>query len=192
MQRSSATVDPSPRRTSPNGRSSRSTSAVGRVSGTSGQRAARLNAVVVAECDTPQYTSWLQTLPDPEEKLKEITGRIPLGNRMTTAAEIADMTVASTPYKVMPERQRSLFAEIRERDREFYQRLEKVGFMLDFGEDDTGLHTKYIRRGSGYYIDVGASELVANGSIKLKSRVSVERITERTVVLIDGTELPLR
>lgn len=104
--------------------------------------------------------------------------------------EIADMTVASTPYKVMPERQRPLFAEIRQRDKEFYDRLEKAGFMLDFGEDDTGLHTKYIRRGSGYYIDVGASELVANGSIKLKSRVGVERITENTIVLSDGTELP--
>ena len=53
----------------------------------------RVNAVVVAECETPQYTSWLQTLPHPEEKLREITGKIPLGNRMTTAAEIADMTV---------------------------------------------------------------------------------------------------
>ncbi len=104
--------------------------------------------------------------------------------------DIADMTLASVPYKIMPERQRPLFAEIRERDRDFYARLEKAGFMLDFGEDDTGLHTKYIRRGSGYYIDVGASELVANGSIKLKSRVSVERITEDAVVLTDGTELP--
>ncbi|MEI6950099.1 SDR family oxidoreductase [Paraflavisolibacter sp. H34] len=53
----------------------------------------RVNAVVVAECETPQYASWLQTLPNPEEKLREITGRIPLGNRMTTAAEIADMVV---------------------------------------------------------------------------------------------------
>jgi putative flavoprotein involved in K+ transport len=104
--------------------------------------------------------------------------------------EIADMTVASLPYRLAPQRQKPLFDEIRERDREFYERLEKAGFMLDFGEDDTGLHTKYIRRGSGYYIDVGASELVANGSIKLKSRVNVERITEHAVVLSDGSELP--
>jgi putative flavoprotein involved in K+ transport len=41
--------------------------------------------------------------------------------------------------------------------------------MLDFGVDGSGLFVKYLRRGSGYYIDVGASELVANGSIKLKS-----------------------
>ncbi len=104
--------------------------------------------------------------------------------------DIADMTTASIPYKVMPERQRPLFVEIRKRDKEFYDRLEKAGFLLDFGEDDTGLHTKYIRRGSGYYIDVGASELIANGSIKLKSRVSVERLTENSVVLSDGSEIP--
>lgn len=49
-----------------------------------------VNAVVVAECWTPQYEWWINQQPDPEEKLKEITARIPLGNRMTTTEEIAD------------------------------------------------------------------------------------------------------
>lgn len=53
----------------------------------------RVNAVVVAECWTPQYENWIRTLPDSEEKLKEISAKIPLGNRMTTTAEIAN-TVA--------------------------------------------------------------------------------------------------
>lgn len=53
----------------------------------------RVNAIVVAECWTPLYESWIKTLPDPQKKLKEITAKIPLGNRMTTAEEIADMTV---------------------------------------------------------------------------------------------------
>ncbi|MGZ3951262.1 MAG: L-fucose dehydrogenase [Flavisolibacter sp.] len=51
----------------------------------------RVNAVVVAECFTPLYERWIKTLPNPEKKLKEITSKIPLGNRMTTAEEIADM-----------------------------------------------------------------------------------------------------
>jgi len=51
----------------------------------------RVNAVVVAECYTPLYDKWIKTLPNPEEKLKEITSKIPLGNRMTTAEEIANM-----------------------------------------------------------------------------------------------------
>ena len=51
----------------------------------------RVNAVVVAECYTPLYDKWIKTLPNPEEKLKEITSKIPLENRMTTAEEIANM-----------------------------------------------------------------------------------------------------
>jgi L-fucose dehydrogenase len=51
----------------------------------------RVNAVVVAECYTPLYDKWIKTLPNPEEKLKEITAKIPLENRMTTAEEIANM-----------------------------------------------------------------------------------------------------
>ena len=51
----------------------------------------RVNAIVVAECWTPLYEKWIQTLPNPEEKLKEITSRIPLENRMTTKEEIANM-----------------------------------------------------------------------------------------------------
>ncbi|MEO7121453.1 MAG: SDR family oxidoreductase [Ginsengibacter sp.] len=52
----------------------------------------RVNAIVVAECWTPQYAKWIQTLPDAQKKLKEIESKIPLGNRMTTAEEIANMT----------------------------------------------------------------------------------------------------
>jgi L-fucose dehydrogenase len=51
----------------------------------------RVNAVVVAECMTPQYEKWIQTLSEPEKKLKEITSHIPFQQRMTTAAEIANM-----------------------------------------------------------------------------------------------------
>lgn len=52
----------------------------------------RVNAIVVAECWTPAYDTWIQTLPNPEEKLKEITSKIPLENRMTTSEEIANTT----------------------------------------------------------------------------------------------------
>lgn len=53
----------------------------------------RVNAIIVAECATPQYDSWIQTVPNPEETLKRIVDRIPLENRMTTAAEIANTAV---------------------------------------------------------------------------------------------------
>jgi len=50
----------------------------------------RVNAVVVAESWTPLYENWIKTLPNPEEKLKEIISKIPLENRMTTTEEIAN------------------------------------------------------------------------------------------------------
>lgn len=53
----------------------------------------RVNAVIVAESYTPLYANWINTFPNPEEKLKSITDRIPLGKRMTTTEEIAS-TVA--------------------------------------------------------------------------------------------------
>ena len=51
----------------------------------------RVNAVIVAECFTPLYKSWISTFPNAEEKLKGIVEKIPLGKRMTTAEEIANM-----------------------------------------------------------------------------------------------------
>lgn len=52
----------------------------------------RVNAIVVSECWTPLYEKWIKTVPNPEEKLDEIISRIPLGKRMTTREEIANMT----------------------------------------------------------------------------------------------------
>jgi L-fucose dehydrogenase len=49
----------------------------------------RVNAVVPAEVMTPLYQQWLSTFPDPEEKLREVTAKIPLGKRMTRPEEIA-------------------------------------------------------------------------------------------------------
>lgn len=51
----------------------------------------RVNAVIVAESFTPLYEKWINTLPNPEETLKKITDKIPLGKRMTTTEEIANM-----------------------------------------------------------------------------------------------------
>lgn len=52
----------------------------------------RVNAVIVAECYTPQYEKWIQTLSNPEQMLAEITSRIPLENRMTTPRELGNIT----------------------------------------------------------------------------------------------------
>jgi putative flavoprotein involved in K+ transport len=101
----------------------------------------------------------------------------------------ADLIFASLPYKVLPALQVPAYKAMAEKDADLYTRLEKAGFMLDWGDDGSGLFVKYLRRGSGYYIDVGAAELVANGSIKLKSGVAVKEIREHSIVFSDGSEL---
>ena len=101
----------------------------------------------------------------------------------------ADMIFASVPYRIMHEFHIPVYEQARVRDADFYARLEKAGFQLDFGDDGSGLFMKYLRRGSGYYIDVGASDLIADGQIKL-AHGKVKEITEDAVLLEDGTRLP--
>jgi putative flavoprotein involved in K+ transport len=100
----------------------------------------------------------------------------------------ADLTFASLPYRIMADFQRPAYDEAKRRDADFYQRLADAGFELDFGDDESGLFMKYLRRGSGYYIDVGAADLVAEGKVTL-AKGQVKEFTETGVLLDDGTEL---
>lgn len=109
-----------------------------------------------------------------------------VANGVTT--EKADMIFASLPYRIMHEFQIPLYDQMRERDAEFYAGLEKAGFDLDWGDDGSGLFMKYLRRGSGYYIDVGASQLIIDGEVKL-AKGQVDHFDETAVVLSDGTRL---
>lgn len=101
----------------------------------------------------------------------------------------ADLIFASVPYAILHQFQIPLYDKMREIDADFYAGLEKAGFWLDWGDDGSGLFMKYLRRGSGYYIDVGASQLIIDGKIKL-AHGQVQEITEEAVVLADGTRLP--
>ncbi len=53
----------------------------------------RVNAVIPAECDTPQYQRWFASQPDPAAARAKIEALVPLGQRLTTPAEIADTIV---------------------------------------------------------------------------------------------------
>jgi putative flavoprotein involved in K+ transport len=100
----------------------------------------------------------------------------------------ADLIFASIPYAMLPAVQKQGADVMKERDKDFYEALEKAGFKHDWGADETGLFMKYLRRGSGYYIDVGASQLIIDGEIKL-AHGQVTEVTETGVKLADGTEL---
>ena len=105
-----------------------------------------------------------------------------------TTTDKADMLFASLPYRVLPDAQIPIYERIAEHDAGFYDQLREAGFNLDFGEDGSGLFLKYLRRGSGYYIDVGASQLIIDGRVKLKQG-QVSKLTGNGAVLDDGTEL---
>ncbi len=101
----------------------------------------------------------------------------------------ADLIFASLPYRILHTFQKPVYDKIRQVDAKFYAALEKVGFKLDYGDDESGLFMKYLRRGSGYYIDIGASQLIIDGKIKLVSG-QVEEIVPDGVRLHDGRVIP--
>jgi putative flavoprotein involved in K+ transport len=103
--------------------------------------------------------------------------------------DIADLTLASVPFRELPKLQKPIYDEIARRDADLYAGLTRAGFLHDMGEDGSGLHSIYLRRGAGYYIDVGASQMIIDGRIKLRHG-SVEAMAERSVTLSDGTTLP--
>ncbi|AZO40337.1 NAD(P)/FAD-dependent oxidoreductase [Mesorhizobium sp. M7D.F.Ca.US.005.01.1.1] len=117
----------------------------------------------------------------------EIFSETALARGITT--EKADMIVASTPFALVPKGQRALYEVIKARDAAFYDRLRAAGFAIDFGDDETGLLMKAYRTGSGYYIDVGASDLIIDGEIDVRSGVVIKSLTPTGILFEDGSEL---
>jgi len=134
------------------------------------------------------------------------------------STEAADLEFMSTPYRLLLEKQRRASFELKEQDADLLQRLEKVGFLLDSTstnlchswvafcmcmatETHSGIEdlkilsqawtrntSNYLSTGSGTYLDVGASELIADGLIQLKTGSAVA-FSESAVVTDDGTHL---
>jgi putative flavoprotein involved in K+ transport len=104
--------------------------------------------------------------------------------------ETADYIGTTWPHRLVERRAVATCKAMREFDQDLHRRLEAVGFKLDFGPDETGLPLKSIREGGGFYTDVGTSELICNGSIKLASGAGVERLMPEGVQLTDGRLLP--
>lgn len=103
--------------------------------------------------------------------------------------EDTDLMAASVPYPLFARLQRPVSHQMAEDDKELLDGLRKVGFLLDNGEDDTGYFLKLLRYQAGYYLNIGASDLIIAGKIKLKSGVDIERLTAGKVVFSDGSAL---
>lgn len=100
-----------------------------------------------------------------------------------------DLMAASVPYPLLARLHKPLSRQMAEEDKELLDGLRKVGFLLDNGEDDTGYFLKLLRHQAGYYLNVGASDLIIDGKIKLKAGVDIARLEAKKVIFSDGTAL---
>ena len=102
---------------------------------------------------------------------------------------VRDLLNASVPLEVTKAAHKLITREVRELDASLLSRLEKVGFRLEFGEDGTGWPLKFRTRGGGYYFNVGCSDLIADGKIRLIQFSEIERFVEAGLRLTDGSLL---
>jgi cation diffusion facilitator CzcD-associated flavoprotein CzcO len=104
--------------------------------------------------------------------------------------EDCDLLAASMPYPVLLRAYQLSTAEMREADRDLLRGLEARGFRLAYGEDDTGFQMMYLRRGGGYYFNVGCSDMIVDGRIGLLQYDAIDRFVPQGVQLRDGKTIP--
>ncbi len=104
--------------------------------------------------------------------------------------EDCDLLATATPYPVLVRAYQLSTAASRAVDQPLLDGLAARGFRLDFGEDDTGFQMKYLRRGGGYYFNIGCSDLIVGGEVGLLQYGSIERFVRDGVQLRDGSVVP--
>ncbi|KAL2865451.1 putative flavin-binding monooxygenase [Aspergillus lucknowensis] len=104
--------------------------------------------------------------------------------------EEADIVAESLPYPVRFALDVHFTKRVYEAEKDIMEGLKRAGFAIDHGIDGAGISRAYMTRGGGYYIDVGCSQLIAAGKVKVKrSPDGISKFTERGLILKDGSEL---
>ncbi|RHZ55394.1 hypothetical protein CDV55_105470 [Aspergillus turcosus] len=103
--------------------------------------------------------------------------------------EDSDLYLWSIPVELFKAQQIKLTAAQNQRDAAILKALDKAGFKVDMGSDNAGLMMKYLSRGGGYYIDVGGSQLIADGKIKVKQGQEITEVLPHGLQFADGTQL---
>jgi len=106
------------------------------------------------------------------------------------ALDDCDLIVTSATPPLIVKGYKAVTKRMAELDRHLIEGLKKIGFKHDFGEDETGHQMKYFRRGGGYNLDAGSSELMIKGEIGLLQYDKIDRIVAEGFKLKDGTVLP--
>jgi putative flavoprotein involved in K+ transport len=94
------------------------------------------------------------------------------------------------PYPVLVRSYQLSTQVSRDNDTKLLEALAAKGFRLDFGEDETGFQMKYLRRGGGYYFNVGCSELIIEGKVGLIQFSDIERFVGEGARMRDGSIVP--
>eukprot|EP00928_Gymnodinium_smaydae_P045410 TRINITY_DN30275_c0_g1_i2.p1 TRINITY_DN30275_c0_g1~~TRINITY_DN30275_c0_g1_i2.p1 ORF type:complete len:623 (+),score=85.90 TRINITY_DN30275_c0_g1_i2:65-1933(+) len=81
----------------------------------------------------------------------------------------SDLRGAATPFALRVEGSKRWVEQLKREDADFYKQLDQVGWQQTWGEDETGCYQMFVRNFRGYYFDIGASKMVAEGRIKLRS-----------------------
>jgi cation diffusion facilitator CzcD-associated flavoprotein CzcO len=97
-----------------------------------------------------------------------------------------DLLATSMPLQLARKSHALTCDKSRELDKDLLDGLERVGFKLDFGEDNTGWQFKYLTRGGGYYFNVGCSDLLIKGEIGLKQFADIDTFAAEGAVMKDG------
>jgi putative flavoprotein involved in K+ transport len=101
-----------------------------------------------------------------------------------------DLIATSIPLALGRRSHQMITEQSKKLDRPLLDRLERIGFKLDYGEDNTGWQFKYLTRGGGYYFNVGCSDLVASGAIKLAQFADIDTFVTEGARLKSGETLP--
>lgn len=101
-----------------------------------------------------------------------------------------DLIAVSMPTPLAKKTHVMLTEQSKELDKELLDGLRRAGFKLDFGEAGTGWQFKYLTRGGGYYFNVGCSNLIVEGAIKLKQFDDIEAFTASGAQMKDGATIP--
>jgi cation diffusion facilitator CzcD-associated flavoprotein CzcO len=105
-----------------------------------------------------------------------------------SSVEDCDLIATASPYPVLRKGYQLTAALCKQADHELLEGLKARGFRLDNGEpDETGFQMKYLRRGGGYYFNVGCSDLIVEGKIKLLHHHDIERVVPQGLMMKDGS-----
>lgn len=104
--------------------------------------------------------------------------------------EDSDLLASASTYPMLVKTHQLLVQRMKEYDKELIAGLERRGFRHDYGEDETGHQMKFRRRGGGYYLNAGCSDLIVNGTIALVQNDDIRRFVAQGVAMKNGELIP--